>query len=74
MPPDGRRYLRTGTEVPQIYPYQLRYLTVAVRDTEQASARLPGQHVLFLVRDARDWQPLQVYESGQLTWQYTREE
>jgi hypothetical protein len=30
--------------------------------------------VLFLVRDARDWQPLQVYESGRLTWKYTREE
>lgn len=73
MPPEGR-YLRTGAEVPCIYPYTLRYLTTAIRDAEKASARVPGQHVLFLVRDARDWQPLQVYEAGELTWRYTREE
>jgi hypothetical protein len=71
MPPDGRRYLRTGTDVPCIYPYQLRYLTAAIKDAEKASARVPGQHVLFLVRDARDWQPLQVYEAGELTWMHT---
>lgn len=68
------RYLRTGTEVPAIYPYTLKALTSAVRDTEQVSRRAPGQHVLFLVRSARDWQPLQVYEGGRLTWKYTRAE
>jgi hypothetical protein len=66
------RYLRTGTTVPQIYHGTLKMLVEAEKDTRRNSARFPGTHSLFAVREGT-WNLIRVYEDGQLTWVYSRE-
>lgn len=66
------RYLRTGTEVPQIYHGTLKMLVAAVKDTRRASAERPGEHSLFAVHGGA-WNLIRVYERGELTWVYSAE-
>lgn len=66
------RYLRTGTEVPQIYHGTLRMLVAAEKDTRSASAQLPGAHSLFALHGS-EWNLIRVYERGELTWVYRAE-
>lgn len=61
------RYLRTGTDVPCIYPGTMRWLSQAMKDAQAASERAPGQHILLGVRDGTAY-TLQVYQEGTCTW------
>ena len=63
------RYLRTGTEVPQVYPGTLEHMVAAGKDTRRASAAQPGDHSLFAIYGS-EWHLLRVYEDGELTWMY----
>jgi hypothetical protein len=63
------RFLRTGTEVPQIYPGTERGLLQAARDTCAASIRKEGEHVLSAVYGKRKT-VIQIYEDSECVYDY----
>jgi hypothetical protein len=61
------RYVRTGLDVPQIYPGDLKGITAALRDVERFSAAKPGAHTLDGVYSG-ERVTLFVYEAGEATY------
>jgi hypothetical protein len=66
------RYLRAGTTIPEIYWGELAHLNRAIRDAQQASRRVPGQHEVIAFFGT-DRVVLRVYEYGELTWTFRPE-
>jgi hypothetical protein len=67
------RYLRQGTAVPVIYPGTVRYLSQAMKDALSASRRVPGPHLISVVRNGERYL-IQEYENGTCTWIRQRED
>jgi hypothetical protein len=61
------RYVRTGTDVPQIYPGDLKGITAALRDVERLSATTTGTHLLDGVYGT-ERVTLFIYEAGAVTF------
>lgn len=66
------RYLLLGAPVPVIYHGTVEHMRQAMRDAQDASRGLPGQHCLFAISSDRAWRPIRVYEDGECTWVYRR--
>lgn len=67
--PAADRYLRTGTEVPQIYPGTLSALTRAMKDAQRASSGSDGEHCVAMFHGSKRI-TIQVYEDGACTYVY----
>jgi hypothetical protein len=67
------RYVRLGTDVPQIYQGSLTGLSRAIKDALNASARVEGTHVMEAVY-GRERKTLMVFQGGVCVWDSTQEE
>lgn len=68
MPDTADRYVRTGLDIPQIYPGDLKGITSALRDVERFSAAVAGTHKIDAVYGTERI-PFRVYVGGECTYQ-----
>jgi hypothetical protein len=61
------RYVRTGTDVPQIYSGNLKGVSAALGDVERLSKKHPGTHHLDAVY-GKERVTLFIYEAGTATF------